>query len=233
MSKAKAAQRRGPAPVQEDEVVLPPAWRRRPWIPILIIAAVVAVALASGFGIQQVLKPIEPSALSGCKTSTQVGPHAFIAAQPICILPNRTYQATITTSQGQIVIKLLPEIAPVTVNNFVVLAANGYYNGLTFWKSEDWVVQGGDPNGNGTGGPGYTLPDEPNVKPVWGVGAVGMARVPGGPINGSQFFIEKGAWPGTGPTAIYNRFATVVTGQDKVGLLGGSDTITSITIKVA
>lgn len=233
MSKAKSVARRGPAPVPEDDVAFPTAWRRRPWIPILIIAAVLAVAVGSGYAVEYALKPAEPSAVAGCATSTQLGPHAFIARQPICIVPSRTYQATITTTQGQIVIKLLPEIAPVTVNNFVVLAVNGYYNGLAFWKSEDWVVQTGDPNGNGTGGPGYTLPDEPNYKPVWEIGAVGMARNQHGPVNGSQFFIQKAMWPGTGPTAVYNRFGTVITGQDKAGLIGTSDTITSITIKVA
>ncbi len=125
-----------------------------------------------------------------------------------------------------------PEVAPVTVNNFVVLAIHGYYNGLTFWRSEDWVVQGGDPRGDGRGGPGYDLPDEPTATP-WDVAAVGMARVPGGAVNGSQFFIEKAPWPASGPTAIYNRFGTVTSGMDKVQLLTAGDTVTSITIKVS
>jgi cyclophilin family peptidyl-prolyl cis-trans isomerase len=60
-----------------------------------------------------------------------------------------------------------------------------------------------------------------------------MARVPGGPVNGSQFFIEKAAWPGTGPTAVYNRFGTVTSGMDKVQAIGVTDTINSITIKVS
>ena len=141
--------------------------------------------------------------------------------------------ATFATSKGPIRVNLFPDQAPLTVANFVNLVQRGYYNGLTFWKSEDWVVQGGDPNGDGTGGPGYTLPDEPNTTPVWQLGGVGMARVPGGPVNGSQFFIEKASWPGTGPSAVYNRFGTVVLGLDKAQLLGSSDRITSITIKVA
>src|SRR5439155_641990 len=84
--------------------------------------------------------------------------------------------------QGTVVIQLAPEVAPVTVNNFVVLAIHGFYNGLNFWKAEDWVVQGGDPRGDGRGGPGYNLPDETTVTP-WGLGAVGMARVPGGAVG--------------------------------------------------
>jgi cyclophilin family peptidyl-prolyl cis-trans isomerase len=169
----------------------------------------------------------------GCKsTSVQVAPHQFIGRQPICITRTNTYTATIITSQGPVVIQLHPEVAPVTVNNFIVLATHGYYDNLTFWKSEDWVVQGGDPLGNGRGGPGYTLPDEPGATP-WGLGAVGMARVPGGPVNGSQFFIEKAPWPDTGPTAVYNRFGTVISGMDKVQQLAAGDTIKSITIKVS
>jgi cyclophilin family peptidyl-prolyl cis-trans isomerase len=233
VSKAKAASRRAPVAVEADEIIIPPAWRRRPWVPVLIMAIVIAAALGSGLAIEQALKPVEPSALAGCTTSTQIGPRVFIGAQPICIVPSKTYQATINTTQGQIVVQLLPEIAPVTVNNFVVLAVNGYYNGLAFWNSQDWVVQGGDPNGDGTGGPGYNLPDEPNTTPFWELGAVGMARVPGGPVNGSQFFIEKAAWPGSGPTAVYNRFGTIVLGLDKAQLLTSTDRITSITIKVA
>lgn len=233
MSKAKQLSRRAPVTAEDETVAIPAAWRKRAWVPVLIMAIVIAAALGSGLAIDQALKPSQPSALAGCKTAPQIGPHVFIGPQPICIVPTRKYQAVINTTQGQIVVQLLPEIAPVTVNNFVVLAVSGYYNGLIFWKSEDWVVQGGDPNGDGRGGPGYTLPDEPNTTPSWQLGAVGMARVPGGAVNGSQFFIEKAAWPGTGPTAVYNRFGTIVLGLDKAQLLGSTDRITSITIKVA
>jgi len=138
----------------------------------------------------------------------------------------------VNTTQGAIVIQLAPEVAPVTVNNFVVLAIHGYYTGLNFWKAEDWVVQGGDPLGNGRGGPGYNLPDETTATP-WGPGAVGMARPPGGAVNGSQFFVQKAVWPGSGPTAVYNRFGTVISGMDKVQVLTSNDTITSVTIKVS
>jgi peptidylprolyl isomerase len=166
------------------------------------------------------------------ETSTAIGVHAFIAAQPICILPHHKYQADVNTTQGHVFIELLPDTAPVTVNNFVVLALNGYYSNSPFWKSEDWVVQAGDPKGDGTGSPGYNLPEEPSTFLSWGLGAVGMARVPGGPINGSQFFIMKAAWPGVGPTATYNRFGTVVAGLDKVQGITTSDKINSVTITV-
>jgi cyclophilin family peptidyl-prolyl cis-trans isomerase len=231
VTKAKVAPRR-PAVAEPDEAGLPEAWRRRPWVPVLIVAVLVAAALGSGLLVDRALQPPVPAALAGCNTSTQIAPHEFIGPQPICITAGKTYQATVNTSQGPVVIQLHPEIAPVTVNNFIVLATHGYYNGLTFWKSEDWVVQSGDPRGDGRGGPGYALPDEPSTD-AWGLGAVGMARPPGGSVNGSQFFIEKAAWPGGGPSAVYNRFGTVISGMDRAQLLQQSDTITSITIKVS
>jgi cyclophilin family peptidyl-prolyl cis-trans isomerase len=244
VSKAKApvrpggtrhgAARHAPAAAEDyEEVALPEAWRRRPWTPFLIVGVLIAVVLASGLAIDQALKPAAPAALANCPTSTQVGTHTFLGRQPICILPDHKYQATVNTTQGQVVINLLASSAPVTVNNFVVLAVNGYYNGLSFWKSEDWVLQSGDPGGDGRGGPGYTLPEEGDAGLSWGLGAVGMARAPGGPINGSQFFIVKAAWPANGPTFGYNRFGTVVTGMDKAQLLTSTDRITSISIKVS
>jgi cyclophilin family peptidyl-prolyl cis-trans isomerase len=220
-----------PSP-EAEAVELPEAWKKRPWVPYLIMAVVIAAVLGSGLAMQQAVTQPRAAALTGCKTSTAVGTHAFIAAQPICLLPRHKYTATLNTTQGQIVIELLPDVAPTTVNNFIVLALNGYYNGSVFWKSEDWVLQSGDPSGNGTGGPGYNLPEEPASFLKWDVGSVGMARVPGGPINGSQFFIVKGTWPGTGPTATYNRFGTVVGGADKLGAITTTDKINSITISV-
>ena len=217
---------------EAESVELPEAWKKRPWVPYLIMAVVVAAVLGSGLALQQAVTQPRAASLTGCKTSTAVGIHAFMAPQPICIVPRHKYTATLNTTQGQIIVELLPDTAPTTVNNFVVLALNGYYNGSAFWKSEDWVVQAGDPNGNGTGGPGYNLPEEPAPFLKWDVGSVGMARIPGGPINGSQFFIVRGTWPGSGPTATYNRFGTVVTGQDKLVAITSTDKINSISIAV-
>ena len=231
MSKAK--RRVDVTPTLEAEAFeLPEGWKKRPWVPYLIMAIVVALVLGSGLALQQAVKQPKPVSLANCETSTAVGVHAFISAQPNCILPNHKYQATVTTTQGQFVIELLPDTAPITVNNFIVLALNGYFTNNTFWKTEDWVVQSGDPTGTGTGGPGYNLPEEPASFLKWDAGSVGMARIPGGPVNGSQFFIVKGAWPGAGPTATYNRFGTVVGGLDKVSALTSTDKIYSITISV-
>src|SRR5437870_7927212 len=182
MSKSKRRVEVVPSP-EAEAVELPEAWKRRPWVPYLIMAIVIAAVLGSGLALQQAVTQPRATALAGCKTSTAVGVHAFIAAQPICIVPNHKYTATLNTTQGKIVIELLPDTAPVTVNNFVVLALNGYYNGSSFWDSEDWVVQTGDPNGNGTGGPGYNLPEEPASFLKWNPGSVGMARIPGGTVT--------------------------------------------------
>ncbi len=225
-------QSRRAAPVEPDELEAPPPRGRQAWLALLVTGILIAAVAGSGLLIKHAIEPAVPSALAGCRTSTQIAPHQFIGPQPMCITAAQKLQATITTSQGDIVVELHPEVAPVTVNNFVVLATHGYYNGLGFWKAEDWVVQGGDPRGDGRGGPGYSLPDETTSTP-WGPGAVGMARVPGGAVNGSQFFIQKAEWPSPGPTAPYNRFGTVISGMDKVTVLSVSDTILSVTIKVS
>lgn len=232
MSKAKVPVRRPIVTPLDEAADLPPRWQGRPWRPLLISGVVIAVVLASGLAFSDALTSPRPSALASCITSTQTGPHTFIGPQPICIVPGHTYQATVNTTKGPITIQLYPTAAPVTVNNFIVLALDGYYNGMAFTTS-DFAVQNGDPTGGGRGGPGYNLPSEPNTSPDWGIGAVGMARPIDGPINGSQFFIQRAAWPGAGPTAVYNRFGTVVQGLGAVQLLTApTDLITSITIQV-
>jgi cyclophilin family peptidyl-prolyl cis-trans isomerase len=98
------------------------------------------------------------------------------------------YRATIDTDRGRIVMELDPRLAPTTVNNFVALARQGYYDGLTFHRVvPEFVVQGGCPEGTGRGGPGYRFADEP-VRGEYTLGAVAMANA-GPDSNGSQFFI--------------------------------------------
>ncbi|HLQ35605.1 MAG TPA: peptidylprolyl isomerase [Chloroflexota bacterium] len=101
---------------------------------------------------------------------------------------DKLYDVTISTGKGDIVMELDPQLAPKTVNNFVSLARSGYYDGLTFHRVvSDFVVQGGDPDGTGRGGPGYQFEDEP-VKGDYIEGAIAMANA-GPNTNGSQFFI--------------------------------------------
>jgi len=232
VTKAKSVARQPVAVEAENEPMLPETWRRRPWIPYLLMVAILAVVLGAGFAMNKALQPVVPTQLANCKTAVLLAPHEYAGRQPICIQRGKTYTATLDTTQGQIVIRLLPEVAPVTVNNFVVLAVNGYFNGLTFWSAPDWNIQSGDPEGDGTGGPGYNLPEEPTPTFGWEAGSVGMARVPGGPINGSQFFIVKSAWPNGGPASVYNRFGTVTVGLDKASAITAGDRINTVTITV-
>ncbi|MBU0613658.1 peptidylprolyl isomerase [Patescibacteria group bacterium] len=98
-------------------------------------------------------------------------------------------QVRITTAKGDIVFKLYSDTAPLTVSNFVYLAGEGYYDGLTFHRREEgFVIQGGDPSGNGTGGPGYAFEDELDDEREYSRGIVAMANR-GPDTNGSQFFI--------------------------------------------
>ena len=108
--------------------------------------------------------------------------------------PDRRYQATIRTNQGELVVELFPKDAPITVNNFVFLAQEGFYNGVIFHRViRDFMIQGGDPTGTGTGGPGYKFGDEP-VTRDYVRGTLAMAN--SGPnTNGSQFFIIHQDYP--------------------------------------
>jgi cyclophilin family peptidyl-prolyl cis-trans isomerase len=121
-----------------------------------------------------------------CKRSTQ---KQFTAPETV-IDPSKSYIATITTDKGDIKIQLNTQAAPVTVNSFVFLACSGFYDGVTFHRViPGFVAQAGDPTGTGTGGPGYTIPDEYSNLPFT-EGTIGMAT--GGPntaSGGSQFFI--------------------------------------------
>jgi peptidyl-prolyl cis-trans isomerase B (cyclophilin B) len=101
---------------------------------------------------------------------------------------SKLYRATITTDRGPIVMDLDPQLAPNTVNNFVGLARQGYYDGLTFHRVvPEFVIQGGCPEGTGRGGPGFRFDDEP-VQGEYTLGAVAMANAGPG-TNGSQFFV--------------------------------------------
>ncbi len=140
----------------------------------------------------------------------------------------KTYTATMDTDKGTIVMSLDPAIAPITVNNFVSLAKDGFYDGLTFHRVvADFVIQGGDPQGNGGGGPGYKFQDEP-VKGAYTEGCVAMAN--SGPnTNGSQFFICN-ADDSTKLQPLYNLFGHVTQGMDVVKTIKVGDHIKKVTI---
>ena len=134
--------------------------------------------------------------------------------------------ATLKTNMGEIVIALYGEDAPKTVLNFETLTKKGFYDGLIFHRVIDgFMIQGGDPNGNGTGGPGYVFPDElnsetPSYKEGYAKGVVAMAN--SGPnTNGSQFFIMLKDTP---LPHNYTIFGKVLSGQDVVDAIGVVET---------
>lgn len=135
-------------------------------------------------------------------------------------------KVVISTDTGNIELELYPGKMPITVDNFLKLTNDGFYNGLTFHRVEHWVVQGGDPKGNGTGGPGWTIklethPDLKNVR-----GAVAMARSAHPDSAGSQFYILKtdADWL----NGQYAVFGKVTNGMDVVDKLETGDKMNEV-----
>ena len=126
---------------------------------------------------------------------------------------NKSYFAVIHTDKGDIRVELFAQQAPQTVNNFVFLARDGFYNGLTFfWVKPDFVAQTGDPEETGSGGPGYTIPDENSGQPFQ-AGTLGMAKKGDEPNSaGSQFFMTLTDQPQL--TGEDTSFGRVVEGMD-------------------
>lgn len=139
----------------------------------------------------------------------------FSAEPPMCIDPAKRYTAAMQTSKGEIVIALDPIAAPKTVNSFVFLARYHYYDGLNFHRViPGFVLQGGCPQGTGTGGPGYGFDDELPKPGRYEIGSLAMANA-GPNTNGSQFFIISGPDGAALPPA-YAHFGAVVKGLDVV-----------------
>ena len=187
--------------------------------------------------------------LSATMTSCTIGPgepakEASMPANPVernnmyseppkmQIDANKSYVATISTAKGDIVVQLDASAAPLTVNNFVFLANQGFYDDLTFHRVEPgFVIQGGDPAGTGAGGPGYTVPAEIGLKHV--EGAIAMARQsdqvnPERASSGSQFYITLA--PTDFLDGAYTVFGQVTDGMDVVQSMAVGDVIETITI---
>jgi cyclophilin family peptidyl-prolyl cis-trans isomerase len=166
----------------------------------------------------------------------------FSEAPEMGIDVSKRYTATMDTSLGTIVIALDAVNAPKTVNNFVFLALNHYYDGVIFHRIiNGFMCQGGDPTGSGMGGPGYKFADEP-VKQRYQLGSVAMANA-GPNTNGSQFFLISGP-SGVGLPPQYNHFGQIVKGMDVLEAMQSVKTargdrpvedvvINSVTISVA
>ena len=156
----------------------------------------------------------------------------YAAPPPLSIDQNKSYSATFVTSRGDIVCDLFPKDAPNTVNNFVFLAREGFYNNTTFHRViADFMIQGGDPTGTGRGGPGYRFDDELKNNPrKHQVGSLSMANA-GPNTNGSQFFITHIAtdWLNGKHTV----FGQVRSGQDVVDSVKQGDTLKNVKIEEA
>ena len=145
--------------------------------------------------------------------------------------PDKNYVAHFTTSKGEFDIQLFAKQAPITVNNFVFLSKDGFFDGLTFHRVlPDFMIQGGDPAGNGRGGPGYRWDDEPSALKLKhdGPGVLSMANA-GRNTNGSQFFITHVAtdWL-NGKHAVFGK--VMGGGQKVVDAIQQGDRIDSVTI---
>jgi len=155
----------------------------------------------------------------------------YPAPPPMRIDTKKKHTATFETSRGSIVCELFPEDAPATVNNFVFLAREGFYDGTVFHRViNNFMIQGGDPTGTGRGGPGYRFDDEP-VQGDYIAGSVAMAN--SGPhTNGSQFFISTVDNRRT-LTKSYNLFGQVVKGMEVLGAIRVGDVMRSVKVRPA
>ncbi len=200
--------------------------RRKLYTQIFTIGGVILVAVVAIWLVVSIIKSQTGAASSvtpsptpiptqGGPTPELVGTKQYASAPPIIIDVTKQYFATVTMANGGVfVIQLFPDKAPITVNSFVFLASNGYFDGLTFHRVIDgFMAQGGDPTGTGNGGPGYSFVNETNDLTFDKAGVVAMANA-GRNTNGSQFFIMFGTY-GLSETN-YTIFGQVISGMDVV-----------------
>jgi len=144
---------------------------------------------------------------------------------------SKKYFITMDTNKGIIELELYPEAAPITVNNFVFLTEEGYYDGIIFHRViNNFVIQGGDPTGTGTGGPGYRFTDEFDGNPHrHETGSLSMANAGPG-TNGSQFFITHSPQPHL--DGRHTVFGKVIKGQDVVNAIRQGDRMVKVSVTV-
>ena len=141
----------------------------------------------------------------------------------------KSYEVHMKTNRGEIVIEMAPQYAPKTVNNFVFLIREGFYNGVTFHRViPDFVIQGGDPTGTGMGGPGYKFEDETFDNPLkHETGVLSMANA-GPNTNGSQFFITHSPQPHL--NGKHTVFGKVTSSMDVVNAIKAGDVMEEVTV---
>jgi cyclophilin family peptidyl-prolyl cis-trans isomerase len=145
-------------------------------------------------------------------------------AQPAPLAAGETRTVTITTELGSMTIEIKADLSPIAAGNFVALADCGFYDGVVFHRVvTDFVIQGGDPTGTGSGGPGYTIQDEPVTTP-YSRGTVAMARTTAPNSVGSQFFIvlDDGARPALESANTYQIIGSVTAGMETADRIAGA-----------
>ena len=170
-----------------------------------------------------------PVAASRTPTARPAARKTYTALPPMTIDKSKKYTATINTDKGDIKLELFPDVAPQTVNSFVTLARDGFYDGLKFHRVvDDFVIQGGDPLGDGRGGPGYNLPDEFNSKKHI-PGTLAMANTSAPNSAGSQFYFTKtdASWLDN----TFTIFGQTIDGLDVVKKIARGDVMRKITIE--
>jgi peptidylprolyl isomerase len=182
------------------------------------VLVIVLLLLALAWVISALRKPAAKSP----ELPALVGEKQYASAPPMLIDTNKKYTATVKLAKGgEFVIRLYPDKAPVTVNSFVFLARQGYFDGVTFHRVlEGFMAQGGDPTGTGGGGPGYEFANEDSDLTFDKAGVVAMANA-GRDTNGSQFFITFGPTPHL--NGGYTIFGQVTSGMDVVNGLRPRD----------
>ncbi len=165
--------------------------------------------------------PRDYNTLVGILNLMELDNERFTACPPMVIDPQKQYTADIKTSKGDITVQLLPDKAPLTVNSFVFLARDGYFNNVTWHRvMPGFVAQAGDPSGSGFGGPGYEFATEISDLTFDSEGVLGMANA-GADTNGSQFFITYAAQPSL--DGKYTVFGKVLEGMDVLNQLTARD----------
>ncbi len=233
-----------PVHLSEDSLPSQPPKAKKdiwwPWVVglggLLVALLVLVAVLSAGFSFFILVHPstptpafLEPTAVSistfapsslailtnSSPLPVLVGTKQYSSAPPMLIDTSKQYFATVAMAQGGVfVIQLYPDKAPITVNSFVFLAQQGFFNGVTFHRViPGFMAQGGDPTGTGTGGPGYEFVNEDSDLTFDKAGVVAMANA-GRDTNGSQFFITFGPQPSL--NGGYTIFGQVVSGMDVV-----------------
>jgi len=242
MSKAdrRARKRQNQALAAQQRQAMAQRARRKRYIQwgaitaVAIVAVVAVVSLTGGSDKKKTVatKPTTPTTVDPCTVAAPTkhgNGKTYPAAPPMTIDPSKTYTATISTTCGTMVATLDAKNSPVAVNNFVFLANQGFYDGLKWHRLvKNFVIQGGDPKGDGSGGPGYSVKGEVPKSGKYALGELAAAKTGGDPNGtmGSQFFVITGP-DGVSLPPQYAYFGTVVEGIDVARKIESFGTTTS------